>query len=202
MVKSVLKNQSLDYVKIAASYHEAAHAFVAAFNYLKVLEINIIDIKDSYVHYVPIEYEQTEVLISLELQMFYSGLIAEKIYYKDTCGSSIFPANLYGAYDDTKAAAKLIKIYKALYPNRSSMLFKKQTKKYVKQLLQDNWSSIKLIAYYIYSNEKITGEEFKEFLIKKINKQFWRERYRAIEKIHCENKISQSELESIINNIQ
>jgi ATP-dependent Zn protease len=201
MVGDAIRKRSLDYVKIAASYHEAAHAFVAALNYLKVLEINITNLKNCFVYYLPIEYEQTEAIISVELQMLYAGLIAEKIYYKDICGSSIFPANLYGAYDDTKAAAKLIKKYKLLYPNRSPKLLKLQSKKYVKKLLQDNWGAIKLIAHYIYSKEKITGEEFKEFLINKINKQFWRQKYRTTDKIHWE-RISQDELETIINNIQ
>lgn len=201
MARDVLTKRSIDYVKIAVSYHEAGHAFIAAYNYLKVLDISITNINDSFVHYNPFEYD-LDKLIVFELQMLYAGFIAEKIYYKDICGSNIFPANLYGAYDDTKSASKLIKKYKLLFPNKSISLLKKQCKKIVKTILQEHFTTLKLVAHAIYKNEKLSGEEFKNILIYKTNnKQFWREKYKSIERIHSDNKLSSNELEIIFNDI-
>jgi hypothetical protein len=205
MAKNFLKKQSLDYVKIAASYHEAAHAFIAAYNHMKVLEINITNLKYGYVHYLPYEISYIDFLdkiIIFELQMLYAGLISEKIYYKDMCGSNIFPAHLYGAYDDTKAASLLIKKYKLLFPNKSVLILKKHIKKYIKALLQEHWNTIKLLAHYIYKIEKLSEDELKSFLITKTNnRKFWRDRYRTIELIYSNDKISKDKLEIIFNNI-
>jgi hypothetical protein len=206
MASNFSKKQSLDYVKIAASYHEAAHAFFAVYNCMKVLEINISNLDYGYVHYLPYDIDYIDLLdklIIFELQMLYSGLISEKIYYNDICGSNIFPAHLYGAYSDTKAASLLIKKYKFLFPNKSVALIKKHNKKYIKTLLQEHWSIIKLIAHNIYKKEKLSEDDLKFILLNKTNnRKFWRGRYKAIELIYSDDKISKEELEIIINNIQ
>ena len=99
---SNLKKKSWDYDLIAMCFHESGHVVSGLYNYIyvfnaKVMTPKSMDGNTEYYFYESDEVENEElkkIILVFELQSLYGGLIAEKMYYKDICGSSKFPMHL------------------------------------------------------------------------------------------------------------
>lgn len=191
---SVIKKQSFDYELIAMSYHESGHAVIALYNYIKVLSVNVLTPKTRVGHteYSVFEVSEIEneelkqILLICELQALYAGLMAEKLYYKDICGSSRFPMHLrIGSANDLQYASKLIRKYNIVKPGKNTSLFKKQLQSEVIDILQEHWDAVKIITHSLYQRNRLSFDEIKYLLTRKTDhKDFWKKRFKDIKFIH------------------
>lgn len=194
MKKSIQKKQAFDYAVIAAAYHEAGHAVCGLHNYLYVYDTFIITNKIKEANTLFYDYgannlkdqELKKILLIFELQMFYAGLVAEKMYYKDICGSSHFPMHLRkGSWYDIASASNIIRKNGLAKPGKSSFLLKKQIKYDVENIISEHWDDIKVIAHSLYQKKRLSFDELKFILTKKTNRnEFWKERFKKITIIH------------------
>jgi hypothetical protein len=133
--------------------------------------------------------EDNELLIKLihsELKNLYAGLIGEKIYYADICGSHRFPAHLRaGASGDITEAYNLIRKYSIASPGKNTSLLKKSIENEVKSILIMHWDEVKIIAHALYKKKKLSFDDLKNLLCRKIkNKAFWKAKFKEIEVIN------------------
>jgi hypothetical protein len=196
MKNSTIK-QSLDYQLIAMSFHESGHTITALHNYLQVQNVNVMTEKNregntEYFVYGDIieDKELKKILLIFELQVLYAGLLAEKIYYKDICGSSKFPMHLRkGSWYDTALASSIIRKNSLAMPGKKTFLFKKEIQYDVNQVLLEHWDAVRQVAHSLYQRKKLSFDEIKYILIHKTeHKEFWQDRFRKIKLIHNENK--------------
>jgi hypothetical protein len=197
-LKNAIKKQSADYNLIATAFHEASHTIAGLLNYFIVNKVYIsldkeeeeVSVGDAETNYHSIvisddEYFRQYMLIS-ELQMIYAGLIGEKIYYKDICGSSKFPMHLrIGSYVDIANASDMIRKNNLAAPGKNTSVLKKKIQKDVEELLIDNWEAVKMVAHSLYQKRKLSFDELKYILTRKTNnKEFWKKRISEIKFIY------------------
>jgi ATP-dependent Zn protease len=195
---SVIKKQSYDYELIAMAYHESGHAVCALHNFMKVYNVNVMTPKNQEGNTDCILYddnytddeELVKVFLIFELQMTYAGLLAEKMYYKDICGSDKFPMHLkQGSSDDIKSASKLIRRHRPVSPGRSTYLFKNQIQNDVEQLLTEHWDAVKIVAHALYQKKRLSYDELKYLLTRRTErKDFWKDKFKKINFIHNEKR--------------
>lgn len=200
-----IKKQSFDYALIAMAYHESGHAVIALYNYFYVSDINAMrmgmvpkNLEEGEINYniykeeLIDDKELKKIFLIFELQLLYAGLMSEKIYYKDVCGSSKFPMHLrIGSNYDFNLASKIIRKNKLAEPGKNTFLFKKQVQFDVEQIITNYWDDIKIVSHALYKKKKLTFDELKFILSRKsINKDFWRDRFKKIAVIHNDNKIT------------
>lgn len=185
-----------DYELIAMSWHEAAHTICGLLNFLKVYHVYVMS--DKYEHgntkyeiYDPINISNkllAKILIIYEVQTLYAGLVGEKLYYKEICGSDVFPMHLrIGSSNDIQDAAKLIDKHNLANPGKPRFLFKKQIQNDTRNLLINYWDDIKLISHILYKFKELKYDDLKYFLTRKsTNKDFWRTRFKEIKTIYDE----------------
>jgi|SRR5271170_879567 len=193
-MKSRLKKQSFDYELIAMSYHEAGHVVCGLYNYLYVHDANVMTPTKReggtnfyiYGNESVEDEELNKILLIFELQALYAGLIAERMYYKDICGSSKFPMHLKnGSTYDTSLASKIIRKNNLAPSGKQTFLFKKQIQYDVEQLLAEHWDAIKVIAHSLYTKRRVTFDELKYVLTRKTSyKDVWKSKFRKIRIIH------------------
>lgn len=201
-----------DYELIALAYHEAGHAIVAIFNLMKVFSVKISNDKKisgitewDYFWNYEIRSISDESLLNMlvynDIEIAYSGFIAEKIYYKDICGSSRFPRTLkYGSESDISSASDLIKKYNLAPPGKPRQLLKKQIENNITSLLTENWDAVKMVAHAIYKKKKLNFDDLKNILTRKTNnKLLWKEKYKQIEILHEHRDVHESELKIILS---
>jgi hypothetical protein len=205
MVKNYVKKQSFDYELIAMSFHEAGHAVCGIFNYIQVFNVHVMTDpkkrnglteffvyeKDSW------QDEDLKKIIAIcELQAIYAGLIAEKMYYKDICGSSKFPMHLrIGSSSDMQHASSIIRKNKLSKPGKNTLLFKKQTQYDVELVLNEHWDAVKIVAHSLYKKKRLTFDELKFLLTRKtVHKSLWKDRFKKIKIIHNEKKYPKEEM--------
>ncbi len=188
-MQNISKKQSYDYELIAMCYHEAGHVICALNNYMKVHAVNVMDANmEGNTDYYLIDtnliedIELKKLLLILEIQVLYSGMMSEKFYYKDICGSDNFPMHLrIGSSSDIKHASDIIKKFNLASSGRDRVLFKNRMKNGASQIILENWDAIKLISYALYKNKKLTFKELKYILINKVkNKEYWKKKLKAI----------------------
>lgn len=194
---NTLKKQSFDYELIAMSYHEAGHVVSGLHNYIHVFNAKVMTPKnlDGNTEYYLYESESIKdeelkkIVLVLELQSLYGGLIAEKMYYKDICGSSKFPMHLrIGSSYDMALASAIIRKNDLAVPGKRTVLFKKQVQNDVEQLLSEHWDAVKVIAHSLYRKKRLTFDKLKYLLTRKTDHQdFWRDRFKKIRLINNEN---------------
>lgn len=199
-MKSRLKKQSFDYELIAMSYHEAGHVVCGLYNYLWVCDANVMTPKkreggtmyytygcfEEFNDNIVEDEELRKILFIFELQALYAGLIAEKMYYKDICGSSKFPNHLKnGSSYDTTRASNIIRKNKLVSPGKQTFLFKKQVRYDVEQMLNEHWDAVKVIAHFLYQKKRLTFDELKYNLTRRTeHREFWKDKFKKIKLIH------------------
>lgn len=191
---SVVNKQAHDYELIAMAYHEAAHTICGLYNFMRVYSVCVMS--DKYEHgntlyevYDPDNIDNkllAKILLIYEVQTLYAGLVGEKLYYQDICGSNKFPMHLrIGSSDDIQDAAKLINKYNLASPGKARFLFKKQIQNDTASILIDYWEDIKLISHMLYKHKELNEGDLKHFLTRySENKEFWKNRFKAIKIIY------------------
>src|ERR1039457_1559865 len=202
MILTTAKKQSFDYELIACCWHESGHVICNLHNYMGVDHVSVMTLKDkegitqyNIIYTSPILDEATvKTMVLLDLQGIYAGLLAEKIYYKEVCGSDKFPMHLKsGSSEDMKNAYDLIRKYKLAEPGQQTIALKKQIQKDVNQLLYDNWDAIKAVAHALYQKKKLNFKDLKHILTRKTDhNDFWKDKFNKIKIIH--NEINPPEL--------
>lgn len=215
MVSSMQK-QSIDYSLIACAHHESGHIIVALLNLIQVSDAKIqIDGDDStgltqfymYKNTDVGDRELLEILVLSDLQVAYSGLASERIYYKDICGSNRFPLHLrIGSSEDFSSAQKLIRINKLASPGKETSDLKKKLQSEIEKMLTIYWNDVKIIAHALYQRRKLYYVDLKNLLCKKQNpnSDFWKQQFKMINYIHSDNKMpEEQEVKRIlIDNLQ
>jgi hypothetical protein len=190
--KNITQKLSRDYELISVSYHEAGHCLFGLLNHIKITTVavnsetnNSEDLGYTQYEIAEIEHQDTNVLNRLlmaEIGINYAGLAAERIYYKDICGSDKLPMMLKGgSSEDIKTAASLIKKFELAAPGKKRYAFKQKMLRDCKLLLEEHWEAVKLIAHSLYRHKKLTFFDLKDILTKKSsNKEFWKTRFKEI----------------------
>jgi len=205
---NVVKKQAHDYELIAMSWHEAAHTICGLYNFTKIYNVHVMSDKHTngntlYEICDPDNIENkllAKILLIFEVQTLYAGLVGEKLYYKEICGSDNFPMHLrIGSSNDIQDAARIIHKYNLANPGKARFLFKKQVQNDTKNILTEYWDDIRLVAHVLYKNKELEYDELKYFLTRKsINKEFWRDRFKYIKLIYGGNELDEKYLKDII----
>src|SRR5574339_460119 len=104
-ITDTMRKLSYDHEYIATCYHEAGHTISGLLNFLRISDVGIEmspnkrkDADLGYTHYDCgldfLEVEDEELvhnLIMNEINISYAGLAAEKLLYKDLCGTDKIP---------------------------------------------------------------------------------------------------------------
>lgn len=191
---SDVRKQSFDYELIAMAYHESGHAICALGNFLYVSSVSVMTPKNNmgytnwYIYDVDSikDEELRKVLFISEVQALYAGLIAEKMYYKDICGSDEFPMHLRaGSSEDTLMASSIIRKASLAKSGRQTHLFKKQMKYDVEQFLKEHWDAVKIIAHALYRKTRLSHDELKYLLTRKTeHRDFWKDKFKKLKIVH------------------
>jgi hypothetical protein len=191
---SDVRKQSYDYELIAMAYHESGHAICALSNFLYVFSVGVMSPKNNIGYTNWYIYDTTgvqdeelrKVLFINEIQALYAGLIAEKMYYKDICGSDEFPMHLRaGSSEDTLTASSIIRKNNIVKAGRQTHLFKKQMKRDVEQFLQEHWDAVKIIAHALYKKTRLSHDELKYLLTRKTDhRDFWKDKFKKLKTVH------------------
>lgn len=191
---SIAKQQANDYGLIATSYHEAAHTIVGLAHLLLVEEVSVQDCQEGTTNYTGYHgYDANtdnlrRIIVMSELKMIYAGLVGEKMYYKDICGSGKFPMHLKnGSTIDTNMASKLIRRYKLASSGKATFKLKQEIRQDVEKFLVRHWEEVKIVAHALYKKRKLSFQELK-YLLTRLpqNKDFWKEKFKTIKIIHDE----------------
>lgn len=191
------QKQISDYNLISTAYHESSHIICALYNCFQVYSANAATIEsasDSNTHFYsydePITDEELKrTILIFEVQVMMSGLVGERIYYKDITGSDRFPKHLKnGSAYDIKSASKLIRSNNLAVPGNKTTLLKKQIQSDVENMLNTYWADVKIIAHLLYRKKRLTYEDLKYTLTRKSdNKEMWKEKFRKIKTIFDKN---------------
>ena len=205
---SAKSKMETDYELIAMTYHEASHAICALFNYMKIYQVYVMCSKydDGHALYEIYDSQTIEskilskILLIFEIQTLYAGVVGEKIYYKNICGSDAFPINLrIGSSDDISTAAQIISKNNLAEAGKPRLIFKKEIQNDTKKILLEYWDDVRLIAHMLYKQKELSFEDIKFCLTKKSkNSDFWKYRFKAIKSIYDKKHLSEANLKNII----
>lgn len=205
---SIAKQQANDYGLIATSYHESAHAIVGLANLLMVNKVVVVDSQEGDTNYFIYHADEAEdenlkkILVMSEIKTIYAGLVGEKMYYKDICGSGKFPMHLKnGSSIDTKIASKLIRKYELANAGKSTFKLKQDIRQEVEEFLVNHWEAVKIVAHALYRKKKLSFMELK-YLLTRIpeDKNFWKDKFKTIKIIYDEkNDLSTKVVRNLIS---
>lgn len=190
-------------------WHEASHTICGLLNFIKVIKVYIKSDKFDQGNTVYESYEPhlcedkilSKIVLIFEIQTLYAGLIGEKIYYKEICGSDTFPMNLrIGSSGDINTASSLIEKYNLALAGNPRFLLKKQIQNDTKNILLEYWEDVRLISHLLYKYKELNHSELKRFLTKKsTNKELWRKKFRDISIIYNDKKnIEEGQIKEIL----
>lgn len=206
---SITKKQSCDYEMIASAYHEASHTIAALANFVLIDAVRIAWDKGGDTFY-SIQYhaDETEdpilkkLIVMAELRTIYAGLVGEKIYYKQICGSNKFPAHLkIGSSSDMKVGSDLIRRYKLANPGKETHQLKQDVRQDMEKFLYKHWETVKLLAHTLYRKKKLNFTELKYLLTRaKEDKDFWKDKFKRIKMIYeAKSELSEKVVKNLIS---
>lgn len=182
---------ALDYDLIFLAWHEASHTVVAFHNFFQVLYTYIrVKPEDSITHWYTSknieDLELKRIILLLEMQTEYAGLIGEQLLYKELTGASILPKNLkVGISDDLKLISDTIRYNNLAKSGKETKLLKKNIQNKTKKIIIEYWNDIKLIAHFLYDKRYLEYKDLKFILTRKSkNKKFWKTRLSKIDSIY------------------
>ena len=192
-IGSIRKKCHETFELIATSYHEAGHTVYGLLHLIKIESVTVFSNKKSkriegFTHYdsAPLtQFSDPELFndrLHAEIGLSYSGLVAEKRYFKMISGSDKFPMFLReGSSNDTTSAAALFQKYNLVEAGKKRYNYKQRFIKSVDQELQEHWDAVTLIAHSLIKKKKIYFPELQEILTRKAeDKQFWKDQFKAI----------------------
>lgn len=183
------------YDSIGTSYHEAGHI---VFGLISLMYINKARLEkdenriSGFTYYSFIEPEHIsdqdviKFVLEAEICMKYSGLIAEKCYYKDISGSSKFPNVLKnGCESDTNGASKIFQKYNLSTPGKKRSVYKKKLKRRTHRLIKKHWLSVAIIAKALFKSKQLSYNKIKKILLKNTEVcKFWKQHFKKIDDIY------------------
>ena len=182
---------------ISTSYHEAGHTIYGLLHYMKIESVSVFTDKKSkriegftYYNSPTVSSIQDPILFNdrlhAEICLSYAGLVAEKHHFKLISGSDKFPMWLReGSSNDTTSAAALFQKYGLVEPGRKRYNYKQKLIKITNQELKDHWDVVTLVAHSLVKKKKIYYSELQDLLTRKSkDKQFWKDKFRAINFIY------------------
>lgn len=192
----VRKKLSYDHELITTCYHEAGHTISSLLNFSIVSSVGTEISKDKRsgkdlgftnfecvleVDVVKNKELLNKLLIS-EIHINYAGLAAEKIFYKDICGTDKLPMVLkHGSYMDRDRVSDIIKKYDLAPPGKKRHLYKKKLFLESQKAIENFWDDVKLVARNLFNRKKIYYSDLQQILVKKSrNKIFWKQRFKDI----------------------
>lgn len=188
---NVVNKRANDYQLIATSWHEASHTICALFNFIRVEHV-CVDPSDKE-ELGTMQYEMfdarvknkqlAKLLIICEVQLLYAGLVGERLYYQEICGSEKFPMHLrIGSSNDIQAAAELISRHNLSPSGKERFAFKRKVQKDVEKVLINQWDDLRILAHSLYRSKQLSYQELKSLLTRKsTSKNFWQARFKHIE---------------------
>lgn len=195
---------AIEFQAITTAFHEAGHTIAALLSYSTVSAVAVeIDHKKKagqdlgYTHYEPfvgpedIEDGQFQInLVISEIFINYAGLAAEKLFYKEICGTDRLPMFVkYGSYQDRNVASALIKKYSLAPPGKKRYGFKKKMFSQTQRTLFKHWGDVKLVAHALFQRKKLYHQDLKDLLSKKsVNKKYWKEQFKKISVLFDSNE--------------
>lgn len=198
-LSEIRKKLSYDHELIATCYHEAGHTIGGLLNFFLISSVGIEVSRDKrsnkdlgYTHFEAVldmdfvkNKDLNYKLIIAEIYINYAGLAAEKIFYKDTCGTDKLPMVLkFGSYIDRNKVAELIKKYNLAPPGKKRHLFKKKLFNETQKSLELYWGDVKLVSHALFNKRTLYYSDLKEILIKKSkNRMFWKKHLKNIDTI-------------------
>lgn len=210
----IRKKLSFDYELITTCYHEAGHTISGILNYFMISEVGIEITKEGkktidagYTNFFPpLEFEEINdenlfnIFLISEIQMNYAGLAAEKLFYKELCGTDQLPMFLkYGSYADRDRVAELIKKYNLAPPGKKRHSLKKKLFNESRWALEDYWPDVKLVSHTLFSKRKLYWDDIKNLLMRKsTNKTFWKKRFKDID---CIFEAAKTDDEHLVHSI-
>lgn len=187
---------------ISTSYHEAGHTIYGFLHLFKIESVTVFENKKtkridgftSYIDTLVEEIKDEDLLNSRlysEIGFNYSGLVAEKHYFKMISGSDKFPMFLKdGSSIDIMHAAQLFKKYNISEPGIKRGSYKKKIIKEVDEELGENWEAITIVAHQLIKNKKLNYLELKYLLThKNSKKEFWKKQFKKIDYFYDEDKV-------------
>jgi ATP-dependent Zn protease len=191
---------SQEFDLITTAFHEAGHTISGLLNLMKVPFVCIDAKMDrslnkdlGYTNFViaaDFRYVQDEglykELLLREIYVNYAGLAAEKLLYKDICGTYNIPMILkVGSYLDRDRCSELISTHNLAAPGRKRYAFKKRALQKSIDQLEESWSDVKLVAHILFRKKRLTHDQLKAILTKKSeHKDFWKQHFRILNKIY------------------
>lgn len=197
---------SYDHELITTCYHEAGHTISGLFNFMTIPSVYIeiprnrkiktkinsnlgITLYEAAISYDDVKDEELyQKLVMSDIYINYAGLAAEKLFYKEICGTDQLPMALkHGSYLDRDNVSDIIKKYNLAPPGRKRHLFKKKALNDCMRTLSVMWEDVRLVAHALYKSRKLYHADLQEILIKKSpNRNFWKKQFRAIELLQIE----------------
>lgn len=183
---------------ISTAYHEAGHTIYGLLHHVKVESVSVfIDKKskriEGFTHYddnPELANIKDPILLNdrlhTEIGLSYSGLVAEKRYFRMISGSDKFPMFLReGSSNDINSAAALFQKYNLIEAGRKRYNYKKKMMKLIDQELLENWDAISAVAHALFKKNKINYLELQEVLTKKTeHRKFWKEQFKSIDSFY------------------
>lgn len=192
-IENIRKKCHETFELISTSYHEAGHTVYGLLHLIKIESVTVFSNKktkriEGFTHYDSASLSQFSdpdlfnERLHAEIGLSYSGLVAEKRYFKMVSGSEKFPMFLReGSSNDTTSAAALFQKYNLVEAGKKRYNYKQRFIKTVDQELQENWDAVTLIAHGLIKKKKIYFTELQEILTRKSeDRQFWKDQFKAI----------------------
>jgi hypothetical protein len=202
-MKILSRNDSM----IFTCYHEAGHIIVGSLMFFNITYVIIKTSMEGDTNYETIDnniIDNCELLYYhniANINMYYAGIISERILYKDITGSNILPRSLerYANYD-MKNVSSFLMNKKLVKPGTSTYIFKKKIVNLLNKLMLKYWSDVKLIAHALYNNRKLYHYDIRNILTKKsVNKKFWKQQFKYINSyLYKKKKLNLNDIKFLI----
>ena len=210
-IQEVRKRIATTHEYVLSSSHESSHVIYALLHFMKVDSVSVFEDKEiNRIHgetyyFHPMELNTIQdsqllnILLRAEIGMSYAGLIGEKTLFKSISGSQKTPMFISGgAYEDNKAARKIIAKYNLASSGKPRANFKKKIMREVHNELNNYWGDVMIISHALFQDHKLLFIDLLNLLTKKSdNKDFWKVQFKTIEYIH-DNNLSEDELKKLL----
>lgn len=198
------KEVSKNYELVLSCYHEAGHAIYALLHGFAVDSAEVWLDENQRVHGVvrynlPLSYDTDNSLekglrllfAETEIGIKYAGLAAEKICYRNLCGSDDFLTLLEASSgEDNKEADNIIKNFKLNRRNYKKNIFRKISKE-----LQHYWDAVVKLSHLLFAKQKLSFDDIKKCLTHK--NLFWKNKFKNILCLYSK-KINKKNIELIL----
>lgn len=197
---------------ISTAHHEAGHAIYGLLHYIEVEYVDVFEDKKTkrimgLTHYSVSEIDAIENSalaldrLIAEICLLYAGLAAERYHFKLISGSDNIPMFIRDlSVGDTSKASSLINKFQLAPPGAKRSQYKKKLIRKVSRELQQNWDAVTVIAHALFQRKRLDFSDLKELLTKKTkNKDFWKEQFKAIERIYLSDEVDEQKLKSILS---